>query len=95
MADRYHDSYWPKVQTCPSCGMTARPVHHDSPPSDNLPDKVFCPFCGAAMPFETCKPTHYDQIQQMSVEEMANVLSWISARKTADGWLDWLKQEVT
>lgn len=105
MADRYHDSYWPKAQTCQSCGHTARPVHHDPLP----PDKVFCPFCGASVPFETCKPTRGDVMRDMTDGELA---MWLSENANCpEGeyehcprsqfikdclhcWLDWLKQEV-
>ena len=102
MPDRYHDSYWPKPQTCPTCGMTARPVHQDPLP----PDRVFCPFCGGEVPFETCKPNNYDKIQKMRMEELAKYLYDSDAcphekcrhpYEMLDCdmcWLDWLKQEV-
>ena len=35
--------------------------------------------------------TNADRIRAMSDEELANVLSWLNAEKTADGWLDWLQ----
>ena len=39
--------------------------------------------------------TNADRIRAMSDEELANVLSWLSDKKTADGWLDWLREEAT
>ena len=39
-----------------------------------------------------CLFTNADRIRAMSDEELANVLSWLNDQKTADGWLDWLRQ---
>ena len=96
-AERY-----PLPMKCPECGKTMRPVHKHCVP--DMPKTYFCTFCGAGFYEDnpnirfSKKPTNYDVIRNMSIEELAE---WISYDCTGDGygnsaaeWLKWLKEEV-
>ena len=41
------------------------------------------------------KKTNFDEIRAMTIEEMANLFSWLNGVKTAAEWRSWLEQEAT